>query len=58
VRRRSNQDRRRYGLFLTATGAHQTELLRSQAGEAESFAQALFSPAELQQLLNLLGRLA
>jgi DNA-binding MarR family transcriptional regulator len=58
VRRRSSQDRRRYGLFLTPTGAQQTELLRQQALQAESFAQELFSGAELQQLLTLLGRLA
>ena len=58
VRRRSSQDRRRYGLFLTASGAQQTELLRQQAAQAESFAQELFSGAELQQLLTLLGRLA
>jgi DNA-binding MarR family transcriptional regulator len=57
VRRRSNQDRRRYGLFLTATGTHQTELLRGQAAEAESFSQSLFTPAELGQLLSLLARL-
>ena len=31
VRRRSSQDRRRYGLFLTPSGAQQTELLRQQA---------------------------
>jgi DNA-binding MarR family transcriptional regulator len=58
VRRRSNQDRRRYGLFLTPSGAQQTEVLRQQAEQAESFAQDLFSGAELQQLLTLLGRLA
>ncbi|HMA12712.1 MAG TPA: MarR family winged helix-turn-helix transcriptional regulator [Steroidobacteraceae bacterium] len=58
VRRRSNTDRRRYGLFLTPTGAHQTGVLRSQSEQAESFAQELFSGAELQQLLALLGRLA
>ena len=58
VRRRSNQDRRRYGLFLTPSGAQQTVLLRQQAEQAESFAQELFSAAELQQLLTLLGRLA
>jgi len=58
VRRRSNQDRRRYGLHLTATGAHQAQVLRQQAQQAESFAHDLFSPAELNQLLTLLGRLA
>lgn len=58
VRRRSNQDRRRYGLFLTPSGAQQAVLLRQQAEEAESFAHELFSAAELQQILTLLGRLA
>jgi DNA-binding MarR family transcriptional regulator len=58
VRRRSNQDRRRHGLHLTATGAHHAGLLRKQAAQAESFAHSLFSPAELNQLLTLLGRLA
>ena len=58
VRRRSSQDRRRYGLFLTPSGAQQTQLLRQQAEQAESFALELFSGAELQQLLTLLGRLA
>jgi DNA-binding MarR family transcriptional regulator len=58
VRRRSNQDRRRYGLFLTPTGAQQTQVLRQQAEQAESFAMELFSATELQQLLTLLGRLA
>jgi DNA-binding MarR family transcriptional regulator len=58
VRRRSSVDRRRYGLFLTPTGAHETGLLRQQAEQAESFAQELFSGAELQHLLTLLGRLA
>jgi DNA-binding MarR family transcriptional regulator len=58
VRRRSNQDRRRHGLHLTAAGAHQAEVLRKQAGQVESFAHDLFSPAEMNQLLALLGRLA
>jgi DNA-binding MarR family transcriptional regulator len=58
VRRRSNQDRRRYGLFLTPSGAQQTALLQQQAEQAESFAQDMFSATELQQLLTLLGRLA
>lgn len=58
VRRRSSQDRRRYGLFLTADGARQTEILRRQAEKAEGFAQELFSASELNQLLTLLGRLA
>ena len=58
VRRRSSQDRRRYGLFLTPDGARQTELLRRQAEKSEAFAHELFSSTELNQLLTLLGRLA
>jgi len=58
VRRRSNVDRRRHGLYLTAEGAHQTTTLRRQAEQAEAFALDLFSSAELNQLLTLLGRLA
>ena len=57
VRRRSNVDRRRHGLYLTAEGAHQTAVLRRQAEQAEAFALDLFSSAELNQLLTLLARL-
>jgi DNA-binding MarR family transcriptional regulator len=57
VRRRSSVDRRRYGLFLTAVGSQQLQVLRRQAGEAESFAHDIYSPAELTQLLGLLARL-
>jgi DNA-binding MarR family transcriptional regulator len=58
VRRRSSDDRRRYGLFLTAEGVRQTQLLRGQARDAESFVGEVLSPAEVTQLLTLLGRLA
>ncbi|MEO6081054.1 MAG: MarR family winged helix-turn-helix transcriptional regulator [Steroidobacteraceae bacterium] len=57
LRRRSNHDRRRYGLYLTAEGARQAHVLRTQAKEAEAFAQGIFSPDELIQLLTLLARL-
>jgi DNA-binding MarR family transcriptional regulator len=57
LRRRSNQDRRRYGLFLTAEGLRQVQVLRAQAEKAESFAHEIFSPEELNQLLSLLARL-
>jgi DNA-binding MarR family transcriptional regulator len=57
LRRRSNHDRRRYGLYLTAEGARQAQILRAQAVEAEAFAQDIFSPDELNQLLGLLARL-
>ncbi|HTQ35934.1 MAG TPA: MarR family winged helix-turn-helix transcriptional regulator [Steroidobacteraceae bacterium] len=57
LRRRSNHDRRRYGLYLTAEGMRQVQVLRTQAEDAESFAREIFSPDELQQLLGLLARL-
>jgi DNA-binding MarR family transcriptional regulator len=57
LRRRSNHDRRRYGLFLTPEGARQTQILRSQAENAEAFARDEFSADELKQLLGLLARL-
>ena len=58
LRRRSNHDRRRYGLYLTPEGARQAQVLRSQAEEAEAFARDVYSPDELKQLLGLLARLA
>jgi DNA-binding MarR family transcriptional regulator len=57
LRRRSSHDRRRYGLYLTAEGIRQVQVLRSQAEDAESFAHEIFSPEELDQLLGLLARL-
>jgi DNA-binding MarR family transcriptional regulator len=57
LRRRSNHDRRRYGLYLTPEGARQTQVLRSQAAEAEAFAHDIFSQDEFTQLLGLLARL-
>jgi DNA-binding MarR family transcriptional regulator len=58
LRRRSNHDRRRYGLCLTPEGLRQVQTLRRQAEEAESFAHDLFSADEMNQLLGLLARLA
>jgi DNA-binding MarR family transcriptional regulator len=55
--RRSNHDRRRNGLYLTAEGLRQVQVLRAQAEEAESFARQVYSPEELTQLLGLLARL-
>lgn len=57
LRRRSNLDRRRYGLYLTPEGARQVQVLRAQAEEAEAFAHEIFSPEEMNQLLGLLARL-
>ena len=57
LRRRSNHDRRRYGLYLTAEGTRQVQVLRAQSAEAESFAHDIFTPQELDQLLGLLSRL-
>jgi DNA-binding MarR family transcriptional regulator len=57
LRRRSNHDRRRYGLYLTPEGARQTQILRAQSEGAEAFARDIFSPDELKHLLGLLARL-
>ncbi len=57
LRRRSNHDRRRYGLYLTPEGARQVQVLRAQSEEAESFAHGIFSAEEHTQLLGLLARL-
>lgn len=57
LRRRSHQDRRRHGLWLTPEGAQQLQVLRRQAEEAEAFAQQRLDPQEFQQLLGLLARL-
>ncbi|HWL61724.1 MAG TPA: MarR family winged helix-turn-helix transcriptional regulator [Steroidobacteraceae bacterium] len=57
LRRRSNHDRRRYGLCLTPEGLRQVQALRRQAEEAEAFARDIFSAEELDQLLSLLARL-
>ena len=57
LRRRSNHDRRRYGLYLTAEGLRQVQVLRAQSDEAESFAREIFSADEMNQLLGLLSRL-
>lgn len=57
LRRRSNHDRRRYGLYLTPEGARQSQILRGQAEGAEAFARDVYSQDELKQLLGLLARL-
>jgi DNA-binding MarR family transcriptional regulator len=57
LRRRSNHDRRRYGLYLTPEGARRVHGLRAQAEEAERFAREALSTDELSQLLGLLARL-
>ena len=58
LRRRSEHDRRRYGLCLTPEGLRQVQALRRQAEQVESFAGELFTPEELNQLLGLLSRFA
>jgi DNA-binding MarR family transcriptional regulator len=57
LRRRSDHDRRRYGLCLTPEGQRQVQILRRQAEQAEAFAQQLYTPEEMDQLLSLLSRL-
>ena len=58
LRRRSNHDRRRYGLCLTSEGQRQAQSLRRQAEDAERFAGELFTPEELDLMLRLLARMA
>jgi DNA-binding MarR family transcriptional regulator len=57
LRRRSNHDRRRYGLCLTPEGLRQVQALRRQAEQAEAFAHERFSREEMNQLLGMLARL-
>ncbi len=57
LRRRSTQDRRRYGLTLTPEGQRQLQALRLQSEQAESFTNSLYSPEEMEQLLGLLSRM-
>lgn len=57
VRRRALDDRRRYGLFLTAEGTRQLKLLKSQMQDREQALGALYSDEERRQLIGLLQRM-
>lgn len=57
VRRRAQDDRRRYGLFLTPEGARQLKQLKTQMQEREQALESLYSPEERRQLISLLQRM-
>jgi len=57
VRRRALDDRRRYGLFLTAEGTRQLKLLKVQMQEREQSLVALYTDEERRQLIGLLQRM-
>lgn len=57
VRRRSMEDRRRHGLFLTAEGARQLKALKKQMQQREETLSELFSYEERRQLISLLQRI-
>jgi DNA-binding MarR family transcriptional regulator len=57
VRRKSAVDRRRHGIFLTASGKRGLEILKSEMVEHEARFTRLFSAEELTQLVTLLRRI-
>jgi DNA-binding MarR family transcriptional regulator len=57
VRRRAKEDRRKHSLSLTKKGEKALSELTDRAHEAEASARASLTPAELEQLLNLLDKL-
>jgi DNA-binding MarR family transcriptional regulator len=57
VRRRALDDRRRYGLFLTAEGTRQLKLLKTQMQEREQALGSLYSDEERRLLIGLLQRM-
>ena len=57
VRRRAQDDRRRYGLFLTPEGARQLKALKSQMQAREQALESLYSADERRQLISLLQRM-
>jgi len=57
VRRRALDDRRRYGLFLTAEGTRQLKLLKTQMHDREQALGALYTDEERRQLISLLQRM-
>jgi DNA-binding MarR family transcriptional regulator len=57
VRRRSTEDRRRHGLFLTAEGTRQLKGLKKQMQQREESLSELFSEDERRQLISLLQRI-
>jgi DNA-binding MarR family transcriptional regulator len=58
TRRRQSEDHRRQGLYLTPTGAARLAVMRQAVGQHEQRFRELFTPAEQQQLVELLERFA
>ena len=56
-RRRSTQDRRRQGLFLTPQGILRLQALKDEVGRHERRFMERFTPVELALLVSLLQRL-
>jgi DNA-binding MarR family transcriptional regulator len=57
VRRRSTEDRRRHGLFLTAEGSRELKQLKERMRGCEDSLDELYDPAERRQLISLLQRI-
>ena len=57
VRRRSTDDRRRHGLFLTGDGQRELKTLKERMRTCEQALDDLFDPAERRQLISLLQRI-
>lgn len=57
VRRRSQEDRRRHGLFLTAEGERELAALKARMMECERALEGLFDVEERRELIRLLQRL-
>ena len=57
VRRRSTEDRRRHGLFLTADGSRELKSLKERMRNCEQALDSLFDPQERRQLISLLQRI-
>jgi DNA-binding MarR family transcriptional regulator len=57
IRRRSTEDRRRHGLFLTTEGSRQLKQLRRQMQDSEAALGQLFNDEERRTLISLLQRI-
>jgi DNA-binding MarR family transcriptional regulator len=57
VRRRSTEDRRRHGIFLTAEGVRQLKVLKRQMKLREQTISQVFNPDERRTLISLLQRI-
>ena len=57
IRRRSTEDRRRHGLFLTPEGSRQLKQLKQQMQDSEAALGQLFDEDERRTLISLLQRI-